>query len=103
MIFLTVKDLYITEKKSYREIANILKVKQDTTIASWVKTFRLEGIDGLSRKKGRPSTMIQKKKDGKITDQERIKKLEKQVRSLEIENAFLKELGSKESRKKNNE
>lgn len=36
--------------------------------------------------------MIQKKKDGKITDQERIKKLEKQVRSLEIENAFLKEL-----------
>lgn len=64
-----------------------------------MRKFRNDGIEGLSKPRGCPSIMIKKeknikKKASKITteESERIKILEKQVRSLQIENAFLKEL-----------
>lgn len=64
-----------------------------------MRKFREDGVEGLSNSKGRPSNMVKKKetikrKKSNITPEEteRIKDLEKQVRSLQIENAFLKEL-----------
>lgn len=90
-------ELYQTTELSYREVANHLGINNPALVANWMRTFRAEGIDGLSKMKGRPSILTKKKevkKTKKETPEERdrIKELEKQVRSLQIENAFLKEL-----------
>jgi len=92
-------ELYQTSELSYREVANVLKINNPTLIANWMRKFRDDGIDGLSKTKGRPSALAEKKEQKKKRsiettpeEQDRIKELEKQVRSLQIENAFLKEL-----------
>ena len=90
-------ELYETTGKSYREISNGLGITNYSLLAGWIKKFRENGIQGLSVKKGRPTNMpknINKSEQFSTgqTDHERIKELEKQVRSLEIQNAFLKEL-----------
>ena len=92
-------ELYQTSELSYREVANRLGMRNHALIASWMRSFRDDGIKGLSKPKGRPPTVPKKKEKPKkdfvkVTSEERdrIKELEKQVRSLQIENAFLKEL-----------
>ena len=92
-------ELYQTSELSYREIANVLKMNNPSLIANWMRKFRDDGIDGLSKTKGRPSALAEKKEQKKKRsiettpeERDRIKELEKQVRSLQIENAFLKEL-----------
>lgn len=89
-------ELYQTSEMSYREVANTLEMTNPSLIANWMRKFREEGVEGLSSKKGRlpkmPKETTPRKKKGLKTDQERIKELEQQVRSLQIHNAFLKEL-----------
>ncbi|MEI5989767.1 IS3 family transposase [Enterococcus crotali] len=92
-------ELYQTSEFSYREVANILEMNNPTLIANWMRKFRKEGIDGLSKEKGRLSAMPKKEEKTKnhsiketLEEQNRIKELEKQVRTLQIENSFLKEL-----------
>ena len=91
-------ELYQTSEMSYREVANLLEMNNSSLIAGWMRKFRADGIDGLSTAKGRLPAVIKKdvKKKSilKETPEERnrIKELEKQVRSLQIENAYLKEL-----------
>lgn len=93
-------ELYQTSKLSYREVANTLNMNNPNLIASWMCQFREGGIDGLSKTKGCPPILSKKnepqknkkKSTTKATSDERIEELEKRVRSLQIENAFLKEL-----------
>ena len=92
-------ELYQTSEMSYRDVANAIGINNPPLIASWMRKFREDGVDGLSKTKGRPSNMSKKKKAVKKVvshetagESDRIKDLEKQVRSLQIENAFLKEL-----------
>lgn len=90
-------ELYQTSELSYREVANHLGIHQPALVVNWMKIFRSKGLDGLSKMKGSSSILSKKeeKEDiSKLTPKEhnRIKELEKQVRSLQIENAFLKEL-----------
>ena len=98
-------ELYQISEMSYREVANQLDIHNPSLVANWMQAFRKEGIDGLSKRKGRPPTLTteENKKIGpeskkipdinEVTnDKERIKELEKRVRELEIKNAFLKEL-----------
>lgn len=86
-------ELYQTTELSYREVANHLGINNPTLIVNWMRTFRVEGVDGLSKTKGRPPILPKKKEEKKAPEEyDRIKVLEKQVRSLQIENAFLKEL-----------
>lgn len=92
-------DLYLSKEMSYREVANKIGINNPALIANWMQKFRKTGIEGLSKKKGRPSKMTSKKEDKleakqiiKLEERSRIKELEKQVRMLQIENAFLKEL-----------
>ena len=69
-----------------------------------MRVFRAEGLEGLSKPKGRPPKMKNDKKKmetndkrplpRKNNDRERVKELENQVLSLQIQNAFLKELRS---------
>ncbi|WP_344698233.1 helix-turn-helix domain-containing protein, partial [Enterococcus raffinosus] len=58
-------ELYQTSELSYREIANVLKMNNPSLIASWMRKFRDDGIDGLTKKKGRPSTLAEKKEQKK--------------------------------------
>ncbi|MDQ8579288.1 helix-turn-helix domain-containing protein, partial [Enterococcus faecium] len=94
-------ELYLTSELSYREVANTLNMNNPNLIASWMRQFREGGIDGLSKMKGCPPILSKKnepknkkKSTTKATskERERIEELEKRVRSLQIENAFLKEL-----------
>lgn len=92
-------ELYQTSELSYHEVANILEMNNPPLLASWMQKFRENGVEGLSKPKGNPSTLtkkteMKKKVPAKHSAEEtnRIKELEKQVRSLQIENAFLKEL-----------
>ena len=105
-------ELYLTTEMSYRELANELELNDPTRLASWVRTIHSDGIDGLSKPKGRPSKMTHDKnrqnpdkvKPKGLVEPD-VKALEKRIRHLEIENAFLKELRrlrSEESQKTTN-
>lgn len=92
-------ELYLTTEMSYKELAFKLEMTNLSLIANWVRMFRAEGIEGLSRPKGRPPKMKKNNQTDKNlsakptnNDLKRIKELENQVLSLEIQNAFLKEL-----------
>ncbi|MGG5343971.1 transposase [Enterococcus sp. AZ020] len=92
-------ELYQTSELSYREIANVLEMNNPSLIAQWMRKFREEGFDGLSKTKGRPPILLKKEEKTEnhsiketVEERDRIRELEKQVRSLQIENAFLKEL-----------
>lgn len=90
-------ELYLRTELSYREVANQLGINRQSMIASWCKKFLEEGVDGLSKGKGRPTIMPKKKKLDLVKqsinkEKDRLEELEKQVRLLEIENAYLKEL-----------
>ena len=83
-------ELYQTSEMSYREVASTLEMNNPALIANWMRNFREAGIEGLS-KEGRPLTLTRKRKQKENTtteERDRIKALEKQVRSLQIENAF---------------
>ena len=83
--------MYVTTKKSYQEVANAIGINNHSLIANWLIQFRDKGIDGLSKPKGRPPKMT-KQDDLSKTDKDKIKELEAQLLTLQIENAYLKEL-----------
>ncbi len=100
---LKVVEYYLTTEISYKDLALKLGINNPALITSWVSNFRKEGVEGLSKSKGRPPKMKpndEREKivdnnieiDASVSESERIKELEKQVRYLEIENAYLKEL-----------
>ena len=86
-------ELYLTRKKSYQDIANALGMNNPSLIANWLRQFEDNRIEGISRTKGRPPIMSKKKNtDLPKTDKNKIKELEAQLLTLQIENAYLKEL-----------
>lgn len=85
-------EVYQTSEMSYREVASTLEMNTPALIVKWMRNFREAGIEGLSKEKGRPLTLTRKKENTTTEERDRIKALEKQVRSIQIENAFLKEL-----------
>jgi len=97
---LEVVECYLTTEISYKDLALKLGMNNPSLIATWVSKFRKEGVEGLSKSKGRPPKMKSKEEkeklvnnNTKINDSEskRIKELENEVRHLQIENAYLKE------------
>lgn len=100
---LEVVEYYLATEISYKDLAMKSGLNNPALIASWVAKFREQGVEGLSKSKGRPPKMKPNDKrekvidnntkiDSSVSESERIKELEKQVRYLEIENAYLKEL-----------
>jgi transposase len=101
---LEVVEYYLTTEISYKDLALKLGIYNPALIASWVSKFRKDGVEGLSKPKGRPPKMKPKEEKEQIientdsytnvsvSESEHIKELEKQVRYLQIENAYLKEL-----------
>ncbi|ECJ9747984.1 transposase [Listeria monocytogenes] len=88
-------ELYLTTELSYQEVANLLQMNNPSLIVNWLKKYRKLGIDGLYKKKGRPTTMPKKKSNetqSSPSEQSQLDKLEKENKRLKIENAYLKEL-----------
>ncbi|EIA3595180.1 IS3 family transposase [Listeria monocytogenes] len=86
-------ELYQTSELSYREIANQIGLNNPALIASWMKKFREDGADGLSKMKGRPPKMATQKRKKSVQDNlTQLEKLEKENRMLKIELSYLKEL-----------
>lgn len=63
------------------------------TIKDWKKIVKMKGIEGLSRLRGSQATGRPKTKG--VTDADKIKRLELQVKYLEAENDFLAKLRAK--------
>lgn len=100
--------MYETSEKSYQEVANELGLNNPPLITAWRQAYHDHGIEGLSRKRGRP-TMSKKKKAKnekqiaasqplKITDLEqankRIEELEYELKMQTIKNKYLEMLRS---------
>ena len=66
-------ELYQTSELSYREVANRLGTRNHALIASWMRSFRDDGIKGLSKPKGRPPTVPKKKEKPKKRTEEAAK------------------------------
>ncbi|MFC0726951.1 helix-turn-helix domain-containing protein, partial [Enterococcus faecalis] len=56
-------ELYLTTELSYQEVANLLKIRNPSLIANWLRTYQKFGIERLSKQKGRPPTMSKKKRN----------------------------------------
>jgi transposase len=98
---LEVVEYYLTTEISYKDLALKVGMNNPTLVSSWVSKFRKEGVGGLSKSKGRQPKMKPKEEkekfannNTKVNDSEskRIEELENEVRYLQIENAYLKEL-----------
>lgn len=94
---LKVVKLYLESEISYKDLAIKFNMNNPPLIGNWVQNFRMYGIDGLSKPKGRPPKMKPKEnlkqpiKRESLTE-DYVKELEQKVLYLEIENAYLKEL-----------
>lgn len=89
-------NLYLISEKSYREIANELKINNPAQITRWVLDYREKGEFAFSKTRGRPRKepdLPQKKKSSKLSDTEQeLAKLQTENLRLRIENEYLKGL-----------
>jgi transposase len=77
---------------SLEEVASTFGIHEPPMISNWVRTWQNEGIEGLSKSKGRPSMSNKpkkKKSEKKLTKEQQ---LMKEVELLRVENAYLKKL-----------
>lgn len=99
--------MYESSEKSYQAVANELGLNNPSLIAQWRQEYHEHGIEGLSRRKGRPPLSKEdpgKKnsqapsKSEKITDLEqankRIEELEYELKMQTIKNEYLEMLRS---------
>jgi len=77
--------------KSYQEVAIAFGMTERSLLAAWMKTWQKEGIEGLSKTKGRPS-MSKKKSNKQKKKLTREQELENENELLRAENAYLKKL-----------
>lgn len=99
---LTVVNAYLAGQGGYGSLAKIFGIKSPTNIKKWVNIFNLivswfkkwqsEGIEGLSKEKGRPSMSNKPKKKTTKKQLTKEQQLEKEVELLKVENAYLKKL-----------
>jgi len=82
----------LTTRESYQKVALKFDIHEPSIIANWLRVWRKDGFDGLSKPKGRPSMSKNKdqKKDKKALTKEQ--KLEREIELLRAENAYLKKL-----------
>lgn len=77
--------------KSYQDVAITFGISEPSMIANWFRSWNQDGVDGLSKLKGRPS--MSSKKDNKSKKKfTREQELEKENELLRAENAYLKKL-----------
>lgn len=79
--------------ESYQDVALKFGIFEPSIVANWMRIWNKEGVNGLSKSRGRPpvskKTEKQNKKDRKLTKEQ---KLERENELLRAENAYLKKL-----------
>lgn len=99
--------LYEASEKSYQDVANELGLNNPSLIARWRQEYHNQGVEGLSRKRGRPpmSRNNQSKNKNQMDSQplkimdleranKRIKELEYELKMQTIKNEYLEMLRS---------
>lgn len=79
-------------EESHQDVALKFNMHEPSIVANWMRIWNKEGIDGLSKPKGRPpmsKKKRQKKNDNTLT---REQQLEREIEILRAENAYLKKL-----------
>jgi len=77
---------------SFAKVALDFAIPEPTLILNWFKKWQAEGIEGLSKAKGRPSMSNTSKKKTIEKELTKEQQLEKEVELLKAENAYLKKL-----------
>lgn len=77
---------------SFEEVALKFGIHEPPMISNWLAKWQMEGIEGLSKPKGRPPLSNKSKKKNTAKKLTREQQLEKEVELLRAENAFLKKL-----------
>ncbi|MDO5016156.1 MAG: helix-turn-helix domain-containing protein [Eubacteriales bacterium] len=104
--------LHETTELTQREIANMLKIKNEAILSVWGKAYREEGVAGLQKRVGRPKMKTKadhpspKDLEDKALERgkdKRIRELEYELRLAHIKNEYLemlRSLGQKEAKTK---
>ena len=77
---------------SFQEVALKYDISGPSIIWTWSKKYHDEGLEGLSREKGRPSMSNKSKNKSTKNELTREEQLEKEIELLKAENAYLKKL-----------
>lgn len=77
---------------SFQEVALKFGINEPPMISNWLSKLQIEGIEGLSKPKGRPTLSNKPKQKNVSKKLTREQQLEKEIELLRAENAFLKKL-----------
>lgn len=83
---------YLKSGDSVLNVANKYGIKNSTMIDSWLGIYRKDGIEGLSRLRGRPKMSDKPKKQRIVKELTREQQLEHENELLRAELAFIKKL-----------
>lgn len=84
---------YHKKQLSLRDCCLHYNLPTQSTLVSWLRKYKLWGLDGLSEQRGRPKTMKENKSEKKpLKTLSRIEELEKENLYLRAENELLKKL-----------
>jgi len=89
---LDVLNYKIRTGESFDSVALKFGIHEPPLIANWMRSWQKEGVEGLSKIRGRPlmsNKPKQKKSGNKLTKEQQ---LEKEIELLRAENAYLKKL-----------
>lgn len=78
--------------ESYESVALKFGIHEPPMIVNWMSSWQKEGVEGLSKMRGRPSMSNKPKKKKVEKKLTREQQLEKEVELLRAENAYLKKL-----------
>lgn len=78
--------------ESLEEVARKFGITEPPMILTWWRKWQIEGIEGLSKSKGRPSLSNESKKNKNEKKLTKEQQLLKEIELLRAENAYLKKL-----------
>lgn len=99
-----VVESYLNEGLSLRDCCLQYRIANQSIVLSWVRRYKLFGLEGLQEQRGRPKLMKKDKPFKKAQPLTRLEELEKENLYLKAENELLKKLEAlaqaKETQKK---
>jgi transposase len=83
-----------TNRASLTETALHFNISTSSTILSWKRKFKENGVEALFNRRGRPELMKtnSERKKGRKEEPSELEKLQQENRLLRIENEYLKKL-----------
>lgn len=89
---LDVLNYKLRTRDSFEEVARKFGITEPPLILNWWRKWQTEGVEGLSRSRGRPSMSNNPKKNKNEKKLTKEQQLLKEIELLRVENAYLKKL-----------